>query len=41
MYSDGEKARRRPTRWRVALTVMLGLVLGLHWAAFAAEVGQK
>src|SRR5947208_15677890 len=33
--------RRRPTRWRVALMVMLGLVLGIHWAAFAAEEGKK
>ena len=41
MYSDREKARRRPTRWRVALMVMLGLVLSLHWAAFAAEEGKK
>ena len=41
MYSGPEKARKRPTQWLVSLIGMLGLVLGLHSAAFAAEEGKK
>jgi len=40
MRSNTKRAGRWPTEWLVPLTGALGLVLGLHLAALAAEEGK-